>query len=119
MPWREVSRMDRRIEFVALAQQPGSNRRELCRRFEISAKTGYKWLARAVVEESGEWYADRSRRPHVSPQRSAAELEAGVLRLRDEYPVWGARKTGAACGMKGCWRRRCRPCTPFCCAMGG
>jgi len=92
MPWKEVSRMDRRIEFVALAQQPGANRRELCRRFEISAKTGYKWLGRASAAEAGEWYTDRSRRPHASPQRSAAELEAGVLRLRDEYPVWGARK---------------------------
>ncbi len=46
MPWREVSVMDQRREFVRLAMQEGANRRELCRRFGISADTGYKWLAR-------------------------------------------------------------------------
>ena len=33
MPWREVSRVRFRKEFVLLALQAGSNRRELCRRF--------------------------------------------------------------------------------------
>ncbi|MGE0753280.1 MAG: helix-turn-helix domain-containing protein, partial [Variibacter sp.] len=46
MPWREVSVMDRRREFVRLALVEGANRRELCRRFGISAAVGYKWLAR-------------------------------------------------------------------------
>ena len=35
MPWREVSIMDERREFVRLAMQEGANRRELCRRFGI------------------------------------------------------------------------------------
>src|SRR5947209_20041785 len=35
MPWREVSVMDERREFVRLAMQPDANRRELCRRFGI------------------------------------------------------------------------------------
>src|SRR6266849_7171875 len=39
MPWREVTRMSLREEFVQLAKQDGSNRRELCRRFGISPKT--------------------------------------------------------------------------------
>lgn len=47
MPWREVSLMDQRQEFIRLFQQPDVNRRELCRRFRISPKTAYKWLARA------------------------------------------------------------------------
>ena len=33
-----------RLEFVHLASQEGANRRELCRRFGISAKTGSKCL---------------------------------------------------------------------------
>ncbi|TWG88684.1 hypothetical protein L602_001100001160, partial [Cupriavidus gilardii J11] len=39
MPWKEVSLMDQRREVVALASQPGVNRRELARRYGISAKT--------------------------------------------------------------------------------
>ncbi len=46
MPWREVSAMDERREFVRLALQDGANRRELCRRFGISPDVGYKWLSR-------------------------------------------------------------------------
>ena len=83
--------MDQRVEFVALARAAGANRRELCRRFGISAKTGYKWLERAAREGEG-WLADRSRRPHASPWRTEAELEAAVLRVRDRHPAWGARK---------------------------
>ncbi len=48
MPWVEVSIVDQRREFVALASLEGANRRELCRRFGISAQTGYKWLARGA-----------------------------------------------------------------------
>lgn len=91
MPWREVSIMEQREEFVALARQEGANRRELCRRFGISAATGYKWLRRAVDAAPG-WSADRSRRPHRSPARSPAGLEAAVLAVRDAHPAWGGRK---------------------------
>ena len=55
MPWREVSVMEQRREFVWLAMQEGANRRELCRRFEISPETGYKWIGRwAAGDHEGE-----------------------------------------------------------------
>lgn len=91
MPWREVSLMDQRREFIVLFQQADVNRRELCRRFGVSSKTAYKWLARAGVEGK-DWAQDRSRRPRKSPARSKAKLETAVLEIRDAHPVWGARK---------------------------
>lgn len=45
MPWQEVSIMDQRREFVRLAMQEGTNRRELCRRFGISPQTGYETVS--------------------------------------------------------------------------
>ncbi|MFZ1990331.1 MAG: IS481 family transposase [Alphaproteobacteria bacterium] len=90
MPWREVSIMDARIEFVTLAKKEGANRRELCRRFGISAQTGYKWLARA--REGDVSFEDRSRRPKRSPRKSSAAVEAAVLAIRDRNPAWGAHK---------------------------
>ncbi len=90
MPWQEVSVMDQRREFVMLAMREGVNRRELCRRFGISAATGYKWLSRSAAGEHD--FADRSRRPHHSPLRSAVDVEALVLAVRDAHPAWGARK---------------------------
>ena len=90
MPWREVSKMEQRREFVRLALQQGANRRDLCRRFGIHPDTGYKWLARWSDDQAG--LADRSRRPHTSPGRTAAGIEAQVLAVRDAHPAWGARK---------------------------
>jgi transposase InsO family protein len=89
MPWKEVSKMDERREFVRLAMQEGANRRELCRRFGIHPDTGYKWLGRAA---GGKELADRSRRPHTSPERTEAAIEEQVLAVRDAHPAWGARK---------------------------
>ena len=73
MPWREVSIMDQRREFVRLAMQEGANRRELCRRFGISPDVAYKWIRRWTTGD--EELADRSRRPHGSPGRSEAMME--------------------------------------------
>src|SRR5882757_6756129 len=89
MPWREVSVVDQRREFVRLAMQEGANRRELCRRFGIHPDTGYKWLARWQAEKD---VVDRSRRPHASPQRSGSAIEQRVVSVRDAHPAWGARK---------------------------
>jgi transposase InsO family protein len=89
MPWREVSVMDQRREFVELAMQEGANRRELCRRFGISPEVGYKWLDRWAA--NGE-LADRSRRPHASPRRTDGSVEERVVAVRDAHPAWGARK---------------------------
>src|SRR5215475_12898728 len=89
MPWREVSIMEQRREFVRLAMMEGANRRELCRRFGIHPDTGYKWLRR--WESDGE-LADRPRRPHSSPLRSDRVMEERIVAVRDAHPAWGARK---------------------------
>ncbi len=91
MTWNTVNTMDLRLEFVHLATQEGANRRELCRRFNISAKTAYKWLERFATEGTA-GLQDRSRRPHHSPTRSTAQLEQLVVDLRRRHPSWGGRK---------------------------
>jgi len=90
MPWQEVSTVSLRKEFVTLASAEGANRSELCRRFGISRKTGYKWLERAGAACGV--LADASRRPAHSPWRTEPRLEQLILALRDEHPAWGARK---------------------------
>lgn len=88
MPWQEVSTVQSRTEFVALAER-GGNIRQLCRRFGISPTTAYKWLDR---HRAGADLADRSRRPTHSPKRVEASTEQAVLALRQAHPSWGARK---------------------------
>jgi transposase InsO family protein len=92
MVWREVSVIDQREEFARLALAPGANRQELCRRFGISRSNGYKWLRRYLAE-GRDGLAERSRRPHRSPRRTAGAVEAAVLRVReDSNNAWGGRK---------------------------
>jgi transposase InsO family protein len=85
LPWSAITVVEQRQEFVRLASQPDANVSELCRRFGISRKTGYKWLAREQLD-------DRSRRPHRSPARTSEQVEAHVLAVREAHPAWGGRK---------------------------
>lgn len=91
MPFSEVSRMDRRREFVMLGSHAEANIRDLCRRFGVSPTTGYKWLARWRLDgEAG--LVEASRRPLSSPGRSLGSVERQVLELRAAHPAWGGRK---------------------------
>jgi transposase-like protein len=78
-----------RQEFIRLAQPAGANSRELCRRSGISPPTAYNWLRRAEAGDAA--LADRSRRPQTTPSRTAPDLEAIILALRDQHPGRGAR----------------------------
>ena len=90
MSWNPRDTVNLRLEFVQLALHEGSNHRELCRRFGISPKTGYKWLKR--YRQGGvAGLEDRSRRPLSSPTCTSPEVEQRVIALRREH-VWGGRK---------------------------
>jgi len=91
MPWQARDTMSLRREFVELAIQDDANRRELCRRFGVSPKTAYKWLARFERYGTAGLH-EHSRRPHQTPGRTAADIEAAVVALRMQHPAWGGRK---------------------------
>jgi len=64
---------------------------ELCREFGISRKTGYKIFDR--YQDCGVTaFNDRSRRPYRQANRLPVPLEATIVRLKREYPGWGAPK---------------------------
>ena len=94
MPFTGVTAMERKKEFVRLALLEGANRRELCRRFEISPTLGYRLLGRYLAEgDAG--LVERSRRPVTSPRRTAPDVEAAAVSIRTEHPAWGGRKINA------------------------
>ena len=100
MPWQECSSMSQRRELVALCKADGANVAELCRRFGVSRKTGYKWLGRAGKGDDPK-LLDRSRRPRRSPKRSSDSVESAVLGVRAQHPVWGGRKIRAVLLKRG------------------
>src|SRR5207247_4830803 len=73
MPLLETAPMDERERFIADHRLDLYTMTELCRRYHVSRKTGYKWIDR--MEEGGRAaLRDRSRAPHHCPHRIAANV---------------------------------------------
>jgi putative transposase len=82
--------MDERLRFVARLLE-GEKMAPLCAEFGISRKTGYKIFDR--YKDCGlTALTDRSRRPYRQANRLPAPVEATIVRLKREYPGWGAPK---------------------------
>jgi len=82
--------MDERLRFVARLLE-GEKMAPLCAAFGISRKTGYKIFDR--YKDCGlEALTDRSQRPYRQANRLPAPVEATIVRLKREYPGWGAPK---------------------------
>ena len=90
MPWKECHVMDERLRFVARLLE-GEKMAPLCAEFGISRKTGYKIFDR-YKDHGVTAFNDRSRRPYRQANRLAAPIEATIVRLKREYPGWGAPK---------------------------
>jgi putative transposase len=91
MPWSETSPMDQRIQFIADYQRGVFTMTELCGRFGISRKTGYKWLTR-YEDEGPEGLLERSRRPRTCPHETPLRIELALIEARRHHPTWGAKK---------------------------
>ena len=90
MPWKKCHTVDERLRFVARVLE-GEKMAPLCAEFGISRNTGYKIFER--YKACGlEALTDRSRRPYRHANRLPAPVEATVVRLKREYPAWGAPK---------------------------
>lgn len=90
MAWNKCEIMDERIKFISRLLD-GERMSELCREFNISRKTGYKFYNRYQTEGLEGFY-DRSRKPLNVANRLAKDLELKIIELKQEYPTWGARK---------------------------
>jgi putative transposase len=79
-----------RLRVLRQAADEGNVAR-VCRRFGISRKTGYKIFDR--YKDCGvQAFSDRSHRAHRQANRLPAPIEATIVRLKREYPGWGAPK---------------------------
>lgn len=67
---------------------------EDCRTFNISRKTGYKWLRR--YEKDGDsGLVDQSRRPVNQPTKLSEKVLLSIVSIRVAHKHWGADKTRA------------------------
>ena len=91
MAWKEYTKMSQRYEFVQLASKEDCNFSQLCKRFNITRPTGYKWLAR--YQENGiVGLNEQSKKPHNSKYQTKPKIENLILELRAKHQSWGGRK---------------------------
>ena len=94
MAWKVRDCMSQRRDFVTLASAEGANMAQLCHRFGIARKTGYKWLHRYHTNgQAG--LMDQSRRPHHLRCPTPEPIVQLIVDLRQRHPCWGPRKLGA------------------------
>ena len=99
MPWQETLLMDQRVQFIADYQRDVFDVTELARRYGISRKTAYKWIARYDVGGPA-GLVDRSRRPAQCPHSTPPPIIAALLDVRRHHPTWGAKKLRKVLGTR-------------------
>jgi transposase InsO family protein len=95
MPWKETCVMDERLRFVAAAHEKKESMAELCRRFGISRKTGYKLLERYSTQGPAA-LMDRSRARNTHANAVPEAMVRIILAKREAHPTWGPRKLRVA-----------------------
>ena len=91
MPWLETDAVEQRERFVVDSRRAIFSVTELCARYGISRKTGYKWLARAEAE-GRQGLLDRSRAPRHCPHRISNAVAELICAARRAHPTWGPAK---------------------------
>src|ERR1700743_3519094 len=91
MPWRERCAMDERVCVIADHRSGSWTMTELCERYEISHKTGYKWLERYRLEGAG-GLVDRSHAARGHGRATPQHIVDAIVGVRLERPSWGPRK---------------------------
>lgn len=94
MPWNIKSSNQMRNVFIKLVSQPEISMAEACRSFNISRKTGYKWLRR--YEKYGDsGLVEQSRRPINQPTKLSEKAILRIISIRVAHKHWGADKIRA------------------------
>ena len=94
MPGKQRKALDEKKYFIEEWKLQEVSPAEVCRRFEISRQTGYKWLER--YEQEGEaGLEEHSRAPLHHPQGMPTDVRNAVVNMRRQHPNWGPRKLRA------------------------
>lgn len=91
MPWKECNVLNQRTEFVLKSVSSDVVFRDLCRDYNISRKTGYKWRERFIQDGLG-GLEDVSRRPYCSPDSLSEQVTCEIVRFKNAHPHWEPHK---------------------------
>jgi len=90
MPWKESCAVDERHRFMEAFLKGDYPMTELCERFGISRKTGYKWRDRHAASGLA-GLAERSHAPHRPAHATAPEIVNAIIAFKLDKPRMGPR----------------------------
>ena len=93
MAWRNITVEQERLTFIDAAMNPHQKLtfEALCQEYNISTKTGYKWLNR-FREHGKEGLRDMSRARLTQNKRISDDVQESIIKIRLEFPRWGPKK---------------------------
>ena len=99
MPWKGVTVIEQRENFIRDYRLGYYSVSELCERFGISRKTAYKWIRR-WEQEGLEGLVDRSRRPRSCPWQTEGRIVEELIARRKTQPNRGPKNLPAMVARK-------------------
>lgn len=94
MSWKESSKKQEKLIFIADWLKDEFSFAELCRRYSISRKTGYKLINRYQAEGE-EAFKELSRARHHYKNKTAEDITKQLINVKYRYPDWGPMKIKA------------------------
>ncbi len=90
MPWREITPMSQQLAFILDCLDRSVPISEICRRYGISEKTGYKRLKR-FKEDGIDGIYDHSRARLTHPYRIAPDVRQEIISLKRKFRHYGPK----------------------------
>jgi putative transposase len=91
MNWKNTDEYKERIKFIGDWLKDEFSFSDLCKRYGISRKTGYKLINR-YKEEGGLSLHHRSHARHHHPNATSHKVQQRIIELKHRFPKWGPEK---------------------------
>lgn len=91
MTWKQTSTMTEKLKFLADYNEKLYSFTELCNKYGISRKTGYK-LVNRYEAEGIDGLRERSRAHKSHPYTTSNEIKDVIMKTKSKFPLWGPKK---------------------------
>ena len=91
MPWKEMSTMDQRMQFIVDYFSGGYTKKGLCLYYDISRPTGDKWIERFQLHGVA-GLREYSRRPRRHPRTTPPEMVERIVKTKLAHQSFGPKK---------------------------
>ena len=91
MTWKETTSMEQKIEFISEWSSGIYTISELCREFNISRPTAYKYIDR-YKQDGLKGLLEKPRSPLTHPNKIPKHIENEIIKIRKAHIRWGGEK---------------------------